>query len=437
MQPRTKFQKKAVEASKKLPPLTPAQERWAYTKVVEAVGRRSSKGIVTCLDCGEVFYNDTKQKHCTCPACRTRLRIEDTRKQKFNQEGYATYITTCDGLQVIRIFKVHYYAKIGRTPHYFHVEVMQRWIAPDGKHCTLALLRQTMGCYYIDSWIYSTPMELRKESANNKFYINVYDRIYTDTAYPRMKLIPELKRTGYKGGFYGVNPKTLFCTLLGDNRVESLLKMGHSDLLRLYLHDRGRNLDNYWPSIRIAARNGYKIEDATLWCDYLDALRYFGKDLHNPKYVCPDDLKAAHDYYCSRQQARIQKEMAAERRRQEEAYNRHMLKRKMRYNEERTKFSDLVLSDGRIRVRALVSVDDLIAEGQAMHHCVGGYYNKLDSLILSATIDDKRIETVEVSIMQLKVIQCRGACNQLTEYHDRIVELVNSNMRLIEERITA
>lgn len=437
MQPRTKFQKKAVEASKKLPPLTPAQERWAYTKVVEAVGRRSSKGIVTCLDCGEVFYNDTKQKHCTCPACRTRLRIEDTRKQKFNQEGYATYITTCDGLQVIRIFKVHYYAKIGRTPHYFHVEVMQRWIAPDGKHCTLALLRQTMGCYYIDSWIYSTPMELRKESANNKFYINVYDRIYTDTAYPRMKLIPELKRTGYKGGFYGVNPKTLFCTLLGDNRVESLLKMGHSDLLRLYLHDRGRNLDNYWPSIRIAARNGYKIEDATLWCDYLDALRYFGKDLHNPKYVCPDDLKAAHDYYCSRQQARIQKEMAAERRRQEEAYNRHMLKRKMRYNEERTKFSDLVLSDGRIRVRALVSVDDLIAEGQAMHHCVGGYYNKLDSLILSATIDDKRIETVEVSIMQLKVIQCRGACNQLTEYHDRIVELVNSNMRLIEERIAA
>ncbi|MBS4765811.1 PcfJ domain-containing protein [Alistipes sp. kh20] len=437
MQPRTKFQKKAVEASKKLPPLTPAQERWAYTKVVEAVGRRSSKGIVTCLDCGEVFYNDTKQKHCTCPACRTRLRIEDTRKQKFNQEGYATYITTCDGLQVIRIFKVHYYAKIGRTPHYFHVEVMQRWIAPDGKHCTLALLRQTMGCYYIDSWIYSTPMELRKENTNNKFYINVYDRIYTDTAYPRMKLIPELKRTGYKGGFYGVNPKTLFCTLLGDNRVESLLKMGHSDLLRLYLHDRGRNLDNYWPSIRIASRNGYKIEDATLWCDYLDALRYFGKDLHNPKYVCPDDLKAAHDYYCSRQQAQIQKEMAAERRRQEEAYNRHMLKRKMRYNEDRTKFSDLVLSDGRIRVRALVSVDDLIAEGQAMHHCVGGYYNKLDSLILSATIDDKRIETVEVSIMQLKVIQCRGACNQLTEYHDRIVELVNSNMRLIEERITA
>ena len=52
MKPRNKFQQKAVEASKKLPPLTPAQERWAYTKVIESVGQRTRKGVVTCLDCG-------------------------------------------------------------------------------------------------------------------------------------------------------------------------------------------------------------------------------------------------------------------------------------------------------------------------------------------------------------------------------------------------
>lgn len=43
MKPRNKFQQKAVEASKKLPPLTPAQERWAYTKVIESVGQRTRK----------------------------------------------------------------------------------------------------------------------------------------------------------------------------------------------------------------------------------------------------------------------------------------------------------------------------------------------------------------------------------------------------------
>ena len=108
MKPKNKFQQKAIEASKKLPPLTPAQERWAYTKVIESVGRRTRKGVVTCLDCGKVFHNDTKQQHCTCPACRTRLRIEDTCKRKFQQREYATYITACDGLQVIRVFMVNY-----------------------------------------------------------------------------------------------------------------------------------------------------------------------------------------------------------------------------------------------------------------------------------------------------------------------------------------
>ena len=80
-----------------------------------------------------------------------------------------------------------------------------------------------------------------------------------------------------------------------------------------------------------------------------------------------------------------------------------------------------MFTDGQIAVRVLESVKEIIMEGKAMHHCVGtnGYYKKADSLILSATIDGKRIETVEVSLSQLKVIQSRGVCNKQTEYHDK------------------
>ena len=74
-------------------------------------------------------------------------------------------------------------------------------------------------------------------------------------------------------------------------------------------------------------------------------------------------------------------------------------------------------------------------EGRLMHHCVGGYHNRKDSLILSATIDGKRIETIEVSLATLKVVQSRGVCNENTEYHDRIVNLVNSNVNLIRQRM--
>lgn len=113
---------------------------------------------------------------------------------------------------------VNYYAKVGRPLNRFCHEVMQRWIAPDGKYCTLARSR-VWGTIYYDLWIYSSDLELHGESW-------VYDKIYTDDIYPRMKLIPELKRTGYKGGLYGQNPTTLLRVLLSDNRAESLLKWG-------------------------------------------------------------------------------------------------------------------------------------------------------------------------------------------------------------------
>ena len=74
-----------------------------------------------------------------------------------------------------------------------------------------------------------------------------------------------------------------------------------------------------------------------------------------------------------------------------------------------------------------------------MHHCVysNGYYRKDDSLILSATIDGKRIETVEVSLSKLTVVQSRRVCNQNTQYHAQIIDLVNRNMSLIQQRIVA
>lgn len=423
MQPKTKFQKKAVEASKKLPSLTPAQEKWAYTKVIESIGQRTKKGVVTCLDCGEVFHNITARRHCTCPACRTKLRIEDTRKQKFQQREYATYITACDGLQVIRVFMVNYYAKVGRPLKRFCHEVMQRWIAPDGKYCTFARSRLWCSMYY-DQWIYSTDLELHGESW-------VYNRIWTDDIYPRMKLIRELKRTGYKGGLYGQNPTDLFRILLTDNRAESLLKIGQESLFRLYLDDKSRRYDDYWPSIRIAVRNGYKIEDAMTWCDYIDALRTLDKDIRNPKYVCPADLSREHDR-CIAKLARLAR-LEADRNLMSH------LKNECAYYKAKARFFGLAFSDGQIAVRVLESVKEIIMEGKVMHHCVATneYYKKANSLILSATINGKRLETVEVSLSKLQVIQSRGVCNQDTEYHDRIVELVNSNMRLIEKRIAA
>lgn len=74
-----------------------------------------------------------------------------------------------------------------------------------------------------------------------------------------------------------------------------------------------------------------------------------------------------------------------------------------------------------------------------MHHCVftNNYFRKKDSLILSARIGEKHIETIEVDLSKFQVIQSRGICNKDTEYHGRIIDLVKKNMNLIRQKLTA
>lgn len=424
MKPQNKFQRQVVEASKKLTPISQTQLQWGYDNAIQYVGQRTKKGIMTCTKCAHSWQGMGELANtilgCECPNCKSKLIVKTSKKQNFSDNYYMTIITTHKGYQVLRTLMLGYTTKVGELPKYSHSEVMQRWIAPDVKYCTFAKLRQTMGTMYYDSWIYHTSLELRQEN-------DVYNRIATDVIYPKQRLIPQLKRTGCKKNLYGQKPLQLFQILLTDSRAETLIKANQTKLLKRIL-DMGwqRNIDNYWASIRICIRNNYQIKDAIMWCDYIDFLRFFGKDLHNAKYVCPTDLHAEHDrYMAKRAKADAEREI-----------QKHLDKEDA-FREVKAKFFGLIFSDGLINIRVLESVAEIITEGKAMHHCVGSYYSKEDSLILSATIDGKRIETIEVSLSQLKIIQSRGVCNQNTEYHNQIINLMESNISQIEKRLAA
>lgn len=167
-----------------------------------------------------------------------------------------------------------------------------------------------------------------------------------------------------------------------------------------------------------------------LWCDYVDMLRRLGKDTHNPKYVCPTDLHREHD----RRETEIlrQREKEETKRKQQK-----VMEDEERFQELKSKFFGISFTDGTIRVQVLESVQEHLEEGVSMHHCVfsNEYYLKEDSLILSATIDGMRIETIEVSLDTFQVVQSRGLCNQTTPYHDQIVSLVQRNIRQIAQHL--
>ena len=155
-----------------------------------------------------------------------------------------------------------------------------------------------------------------------------------------------------------------------------------------------------------------------------------GRDIHNAHYVCPEDLQQAHNEILRKLRARQERE-------QEEHKRQKALEDEARFQKLKAPFFGIAFTDGTIQVRVLESVQEYIQEGQALHHCVftNEYHLKEKSLILSARIEGKRIETIEVSLETMQVIQCRGLMNQNTEYHERIIELVHQNMKQIQSRV--
>lgn len=427
MKPRTKIQKEVMHLSKRLPKITEVQRQYAFHHSFEHIGRRSAKGIITCGECGHQWQGNGALADalcgCTCPHCGMELKVHTTRKRVFKENEYFSIITACKGYQVIRFFFAKAYYKIGQAAEYSIYEVAQRWIAPNGKFETIAKLRGISFIYY-DLWQEYSPMEIRRNH-------HVYD-ITPACTYPRVRIIPELKRNGFKGEFHNLQPFELFCELLKNNQAETLIKTGQYSLLSYFIRYSSKSIATYWNAIRIATRSKYIVEDAGIWCDYIDLLRYFNKDTNNPKYICPADLKAEHDRLVQKKTERLERERI-------EQQKHKALENERKFQELKAKFFGISFTDGTIQVRVLESVAEFLEEGTAMHHCVftNTYYLKPDSLILSACIDGKRIETIEVSLKTLKVLQSRGVCNQNTEYHDRIIELVNKNKRLIRKRMAA
>ena len=180
------------------------------------------------------------------------------------------------------------------------------------------------------------------------------------------------------------------------------MKARRTEHLR-YLLGRLQKWDNYWPAYKMSLQRSYNITDIVLWCDYIDMLRRLGKDTHNAHFVCPEDLQVAHNSAQRKLQALREKEAEAHRRQR-------AIENKECFQALKAPFFVVAFTDGTIQIRVLESVQEYIEEGQALHHCVftNEYHLKEKSLILSAHTEGKRIETIEVSLETMQVIQCRG-----------------------------
>ena len=420
MKPRNKFEQAILAQSKYLRPITKAQKLWAFRECIDHFAYRLPKGKTTCMDCGHSWQMIEPTERCTCPQCGAGLEVITTRARKLKQRQYFTVLTTSGGYQVSRMYLLIAGMEKGYQASSSVMEIGQYWWDERGRQSIVAVQR-TMG-HYIDSFAYYSPMAIRRDNEAYRFVARC-------PLCPKVKLSDTLKRNGFDGKCYGIAPTSLIPALLTDSRAETLMKAGRTEHLAYFL-SRPRNWDAYWAAYKITLRRGYDITDIALWCDYVDMLRRLGKDTHNAHYVCPEDLQQAHDEVHRKLWARQERE-------QEEHKRQKAQEDEARFQKLKAPFFGITFTDGTIQIRVLESVQEYIEEGQALHHCVftNEYHLKEKSLILSASIDGKSIETIEVSLETMEVIQCRGLMNQNTEHHERIIELLNQNMKQIQSRI--
>ena len=376
MKPRTRLEKLVAGLSEKLPAITKAQEEWAKEHVFDHVAYKC-KNELRCSECGEIWVNTGNSKlgdKTECPYCYHQLDVKVSRKQKNHEEAYMSILQVRGGFQVIRHILCWKNARKGTSPVYYDfTEVVQEWIREDGKR-TIIARPINMGR---NGFAYSSPLSIKGEYGSNPY--NYYGDLYAifGELYPRKELLPELKKRGLNRLFPDVTPSKLIRDLLkGGNDAELCLKTGQISMLK-HMYRNGFSQLRYKPSFNICNRNHYIIKDASLWEDYMSLLAYFGKDLRNAHYVCPKNLKVAHDRLLAKKDAREAK-LRQDRDRMEAIRRREKLMKDIAgFYERMEKFFGMKITDGNIVICPLESITQFYQEGKAMHHCVYklGYYN--------------------------------------------------------------
>lgn len=303
-------------------------------------------------------------------------------------------------------------------------EFMQVWVSAHG-NVVRAKQRFSMG-HYFDTFIKDSSMEIR---TNKKNY--GYNRL-TDISFTKLFIRSrkaQLTICNYAENQYMMIGKH-YVWLTDDMEVdkfpflETIIKQ-KPRIAELLLLNR---MQNEQEVIKLAWKHGYLTEDLDYnqWSDTVSMARQLHYDLHNPLYVCPRNLETAHNLYAQR----LNRQALLDQRRREAMRAMSDKQAKERFGKFIKKFLDFCITDGRVTIQPLKSIEEFKEEGEIMHHCVFacGYYKKPDTLILSAQVNGEHTETIEIDLKSFSIVQSRGVCNQPSEYHEEIKSLLLNNM---------
>ncbi len=416
-----KQRSEAVEsAGRKLPAITNEMKQWGYSKCLERWGA-NFKGRSYCFECGGKWKEDALSTK--CPSCDSKLKAvqhPDCRTHK--DSAYMVVMTTWKGYQVVRMVWLQKGMERGHRAAYMADEVMQHWIDGEGRIITREK-RVNGFSYYADQWVHWSALSVRGGDKRPGSKKAARMNICGYRTYPKRRLLSEVKRRGYIAALEQIGAHKSISLLLTSSRAETLIKADQTQLFQYAMDKDGMNtIEEYWNSIKICIRNHYRVKECRMYFDYLQLLQQYDKDLHNSHYVCPSDLKAAHDYWMERKKRDEKKKEMAQRAKEMAAETKKYRKRMAKY----LSFQTEVMG---IQIKPLQSVEDFWRHGEEMNHCIfTNEYWKRKTLLLEArkVEDGSAVETLEYSLRMKRVVQAYGRFNEITEHHDLIINHLNN-----------
>lgn len=389
-------QKKLLEYANQLPPLTESQKRYAM-KHLPVVCFKYRKRLYN-GDTGQVIpVTEKLPKNCCDDTNRTSHYGRNDTIFKY------TVISVFKGVQVLRTFWVTKCSEIGKPVKFLFDEVYQNWYY-DGKR---AITGKPLIATMWTSGNFDLSGKYNIKRINKYCYYDTYSECYLSHI---SKMKDDFKKKGLAlaKNIVGISLEKLFEEVPKDNRLETLLKIG-------YLNQVTMRLTTYNECL-VANRHHYKPSNWDTWKDHILNIQELGLDTKSPRYVCPKDLEKEHNVFLKRLQKR----------RQKEEIEKEMMKNKD-FEKRMKKFKDLVISNNGIRIVPLMTIKDVFAEAEIMHHCVfeRKYYKKKNSILLSAQSEGKHLETIEYDIVSNSVLQSRGQFNKFTDRHDTIIQMMS------------
>lgn len=430
MKPRTRLQLETWQLHKSLP--KPKEHEAFVISKHEFYYTTHYKNLV-CLECNH-SWRPPQTWHAQvvgvkCPSCEKNLIKSNNYNGLLEKVISYSVVQVVGRFQVFRYFSCWKFMYKNKPPHYSFRSLFEEWVDYD-KNKKVVIGRNPSD--YGDGFSYSD-YEVRYNK-NPWGGMTPFDRFISTFNCPDAEFLPRFKKYGLGKDFHNCDYRYLLNALERSTKIETLFKAKQKELLYHGVHVDSK-YDQYWPQIKIVLRHKYKIKDASMWYDLLDLLRYFNKDLHSPKFICPKSLKREHDYWMNKKR-KIQEAQAREREKKEAIKRQENLKIAMqKFEEHFGKFFELELTKGNITIKALRSIDEFKEEGDELKHCLytNEYYLKKDSLILSARVDGVRTETVEFSLKNMKVSQARGLKNNTTPFHDEILGIIKANISKIKK----